>query len=95
MAHTFSDQDRITIRFSGAGVEVLAMTLEDLMDDYPEMVGAQDAITAKRDLLADSVEVTMMVAEWRLLKDQLYRDRYDSPIAERIESELAANGWVD
>lgn len=95
MTNTFSDQDQISIAFSGAGVEVLAMTLEDLLEDYPEMAPALIYVSQLRNLIGDLIQVTLQVAEWRILQDQLYRDRYDSPIAEKVESELAKNGWVD
>lgn len=95
MTNTFSDQDQISIAFSGAGVEVIAMTLEDLQADYPEMAEALAYVAQMRDLMGDLIQVTLRVAEWRILQDQLYRNRYDSPIAEKVESELAKNGWVD
>lgn len=95
MINTFSDQDQISIAFSGAGTEVIAMTLEDLQADYPEMAEALAFVTQLRDLMGDWIQVTLKVAEWRILKDQLYRERYDNPVAEKVDSELAKHGWID
>lgn len=93
MTNTFSDQDQLAIRFYGVGVKVIAIELElsgdeDLEDTYRTVASA-----LPEDLTSD-VDLTLMVAEWRIIRDSLYRSQL-TEIADQIETALAANGWVD
>lgn len=95
---TFSDEQKLAIRVTVAGVNAIVISLEYSQDEEAqELLGKVTGYFIPGAALGDYLFPEFTIAEWRYIASILHSDlgRWQPTMADDIEAALVANGWVD